>query len=151
MTNEVIWTKLVLDRFIQLANLTEEEEIVIRTRAAGWSRVKQAMELNISISGIDRIISRLRKKTGPGYYDIAAGATLSGSAAGTITLTAYQDGVAIPGMTASQTVKAAGDIVPLGVSGIIRNYCTKPVSTLTIVVSGMAATGTNLAIDITKQ
>lgn len=58
MTNEVIWTKLVLERFIQLANLTEEEEIVIRTRAAGWSRVKQAMELNISISGIDRIISR---------------------------------------------------------------------------------------------
>lgn len=34
MTNEVIWTKLVLERFIQLANLTEEEEIVIRTRAA---------------------------------------------------------------------------------------------------------------------
>lgn len=33
MTNEVIWTKLVLERFIQLANLTEEEEIVIRTRA----------------------------------------------------------------------------------------------------------------------
>lgn len=62
MTNKVIWTKLVLERFIQLANLTEEEEIVIRTRAAGWSRVKQAMELNISISGIDRIISRLRKK-----------------------------------------------------------------------------------------
>lgn len=26
MTNEVIWTKLVLERFIQLANLTEEEE-----------------------------------------------------------------------------------------------------------------------------
>ena len=72
--------------------------------------------------------------TGPGYYDIA-----------------YQDGVAIPGMTASQTVKAAGDIVSLGVSGIIRNYCTKPTSTLTIVVSGMAATGTNLAVDITKQ
>lgn len=47
--------------------------------------------------------------TGPGYYDIAAGATLSGSAAGTITLTAYQDGVAIPGMTASQTIKAAGE------------------------------------------
>lgn len=34
MTNEVIWTKLVLERFIQLANLTEDEEIVIRTRAA---------------------------------------------------------------------------------------------------------------------
>lgn len=46
MTNEVIWTKLVLERFIQLANLTEEEEIVIRTRAAGWSRVKQQKVLD---------------------------------------------------------------------------------------------------------
>lgn len=62
MTNEVIWTKIVLERFIELANLTEDEEIVIRTRVAGWSRVKQAMELNLSISSIDRIISRLKRK-----------------------------------------------------------------------------------------
>lgn len=33
MTNEVIWTKLVLERFIELANLTEEEEIV---DPGGW-------------------------------------------------------------------------------------------------------------------
>lgn len=62
MTNEVIWTKLVLERFIELANLTEDEEVVIRTRAAGWSRVKQAMELNLSLSSIDRITARLRRK-----------------------------------------------------------------------------------------
>lgn len=107
----------------------------------------------MNFNGLENSVGRLNDSllTGLGYYDIAAGATLSGSAAGTITLTAYQDGVAIPGMTASQTVKAAGDIVTLGISGIIRNYCTKPVSTLTIVVSGIAATGTNLAIDITKQ
>jgi DNA-binding NarL/FixJ family response regulator len=62
MTNEVIWTKIVLERFIELANLTQDEEIVIRTRVAGWSRVKQAMELNLSVSTIDRIISRLKRK-----------------------------------------------------------------------------------------
>lgn len=62
MTNEVIWTKLVLERFIEMANLTEDEEVVIRTRAAGWSRVKQAMELNLSLSSIDRITARLRRK-----------------------------------------------------------------------------------------
>lgn len=62
MTNEVIWTKIVLERFIELANLTQDEEMVIRTRVAGWSRVKQAMELNLSISSIDRIISRLKRK-----------------------------------------------------------------------------------------
>lgn len=70
MTNEVIWTKLVLERFIQLANLTEEEEIVIRTRAAGWSRVKQAMELNISISGIDRIINTDDERQRAGGFDV---------------------------------------------------------------------------------
>jgi hypothetical protein len=62
MTNEVIWTKLILERFIDLANLTQDEEIVIRTRVAGWSRVKQAMELNLSVSSIDRIINRLKRK-----------------------------------------------------------------------------------------
>lgn len=62
MTNEVIWTKIVLERFIEQANLSEDEEIVIRTRAAGWSRIKQAMELNLSVSMIDRIISRLKRK-----------------------------------------------------------------------------------------
>ena len=62
MTNEVIWAKIVLERFIELASLTEDEEMVIRTRVAGWSRVKQAMELNLSISSIDRIISRLKRK-----------------------------------------------------------------------------------------
>ena len=30
MTNEVIWTKIVLERFIEQANLSEDEEIVIR-------------------------------------------------------------------------------------------------------------------------
>ena len=37
MTNEVIWTKIVLERFIEQANLSEDEENVIRTRAATWS------------------------------------------------------------------------------------------------------------------
>lgn len=62
MTNEVVWTKIVLERFIEQANLSEDEEIVMRTRAAGWSRTKQAMELNLSVSTIDRIISRLKRK-----------------------------------------------------------------------------------------
>ena len=62
MTKEVVWTKIVLERFIEQANLTEDEEIVMRTRAAGWSRTKQAMELNLSVSTIDRIISRLKLK-----------------------------------------------------------------------------------------
>ena len=58
---------------------------------------------------------------------------------------------AVPGMNATHTIKAIGDTVTLGTSGIVRVYCGKSSSTLTIVIGGQAVTGNNLAIDITKQ
>lgn len=53
---DIIWNKVILDEFLQLALLTETEEKVLRTRIAGWSRVKQSMEMNLSVSTIDSII-----------------------------------------------------------------------------------------------
>ena len=49
------------------------------------------------------------------------------------------------------SVKAIGDTVTLGTSGIVRLYCGKNSSTITVVIGGQAVTGSNLAIDITKQ
>lgn len=88
---------------------------------------------------------------GQGYYDVAVTATVIGTVAGNVTMTVYQDGAAVPGMNATQTIKAVGDTVTLGTSGIVRVYCGKNSSTLTIVIGGQAVTGSNLAIDITKQ
>lgn len=88
---------------------------------------------------------------GQGYYDVAVTATVIGTVAGNVTMTVYQDGAAVPGMNATQTVKAVGDTVTLGTSGIVRVYCGKNSSTLTIVIGGQAVAGNNLAIDITKQ
>lgn len=88
---------------------------------------------------------------GQGYYDVAVTATVTGTVAGNVTMTVYQDGAAVPGMNATQTIKAVGDTVTLGTSGIVRVYCGKNSSTLTIVIGGQAVTGNNLAIDITKQ
>ena len=88
---------------------------------------------------------------GQGYYDVAVTATVIGTAVGNVTMAVYQDGAPVPGMNASQTVKAIGDTVTLGISGIVRVYCGKNSSTLTIVIGGQAVTGNNLAIDITKQ
>lgn len=62
MSKQVIWTKLILEEFIEQANLTKEEEMIIRTRAAGWTRTQQALEFDMSLSTIDRIISRLKVK-----------------------------------------------------------------------------------------
>lgn len=88
---------------------------------------------------------------GQGYYDVAVTATVIGTVAGNVTMTVYQDGAAVPGMNATQTIKAVGDTVTLGTSGIVRVYCGKNSSTLTVVIGGQAVTGSNLAIDITKQ
>ena len=88
---------------------------------------------------------------GQGYYDVAVTATVVGTVAGNVTMTVYQDGTAVPGMNATQTIKAVGDTVTLGTSGIVRVYCGKNSSTLTIVIGGQAVAGNNLAIDITKQ
>lgn len=62
MSHQVIWTKVVLERFIDLANLTPLEEHIMRTRAAGWSRQKQMMEFHISASTLDRTIAMLKLK-----------------------------------------------------------------------------------------
>lgn len=59
---KILWTKLVLEQFIERALLTKEEEMIMRTRVAGWTRVKQAKEFGMSVGTVDNIIKRLRAK-----------------------------------------------------------------------------------------
>ena len=59
---DIIWNKIILDEFLKLAMLTDTEEKVLRTRIAGWSRVKQSMEMHISLSSIDCIIRVIGQK-----------------------------------------------------------------------------------------
>lgn len=62
MAHQVPWNKIILEEFIRLAELNEQEEWVMRTRVAGWSRTKQARELNISVETLDRAIRLLKRK-----------------------------------------------------------------------------------------
>lgn len=62
MSKQVIWTKLIVETFIEDAHLSVEEEFVLRTRAKGWPVSRQAMELHVSESTIHRIIKRLKCK-----------------------------------------------------------------------------------------
>jgi len=55
------WNKILLEEFIRLGALTEDEEKIIRTRVAGWSRVQQAEELGMSLATIDRHIKNLKE------------------------------------------------------------------------------------------
>lgn len=60
--NDIIWNKIILNEFIDLACLTETEEKILRTRIAGWSRVKQSMEFNMSVSTVDSVIRMIKLK-----------------------------------------------------------------------------------------
>lgn len=62
MSKQVPWNKIILETFIEDALLTKEEEMIMRTRIAGWSRTKQSMELGMSISNLDKHLSTLKKK-----------------------------------------------------------------------------------------
>ena len=44
MKHKVPWNRTLLEDFIKEGLLTEDEEFIMRTRLAGWSQVKQAME-----------------------------------------------------------------------------------------------------------
>lgn len=62
MAHQVPWNKYIVERFEELAMLTDEERMVLRTRVAGWSITKQALELNLSPATVSRIIKRLKTK-----------------------------------------------------------------------------------------
>lgn len=62
MSHEVPWCKVIVETFVSEAMLTKEEEMILRTRVAGWPRSKQAMEFGMSMATVDRIIKRLKVK-----------------------------------------------------------------------------------------
>ena len=58
--DKVPWNRVILDEFCSLAILTPLEEKIIRTRAAGWSRVQQRHAYGMSLATLDRYIRKLK-------------------------------------------------------------------------------------------
>lgn len=87
---------------------------------------------------------------GNGYYLINVSATVTPSAAGTVSVTAQKDGVAIIGATGSETVAAAADSVTIGLTAIVRNACGCESSILSFVLGGVASVVDSLAVTVVK-
>lgn len=77
--------------------------------------------------------------TGTGYYDITTSITLLGTTAGTAVVQLYRDGVPVAGAQAKTTL-AAGSYANVNLTAIMREQCCNSSSTLTAVLSGVAAT-----------
>lgn len=87
---------------------------------------------------------------GAGYYDAEATVSVVASAAGNITATLYKDGAPVQGATALATAAAAGDIVTLPISALVRLNCDCDTANLTIVIGGQVVTTQNLAFVVEK-
>lgn len=101
---------------------------------------------NLALSGNGIQIS------GAGYYDIDATFNVAPTEVGEVTITAYLDGVQIPGAVATETAAAAGDFVNLSISALVRENCPccAGLRTLTFVLSGISSNVTNTAIVVEK-
>lgn len=62
MGTKIPWTKSMLEKFLEEALLTEEEEKILRTRIAGWSIVRQSMEFGLSTATVSRIVNKIVNK-----------------------------------------------------------------------------------------
>lgn len=61
MTKQVFWTKVVLEAFIKEGNLNPRQEYIIRTRAQGYSILKQAEELHLSVDQVNKDVAELKR------------------------------------------------------------------------------------------
>nr|DAT16371.1 MAG TPA: hypothetical protein [Caudoviricetes sp.] len=86
---------------------------------------------------------------GQGYYLVNVSATVAPTAAGTVSLTAQKDGVAIIGATAAQTVAANG-VANLNIAAIVRNACGCDGALLSLALDGVASVVNNLAVTVEK-
>lgn len=86
----------------------------------------------------------------PGYYDVKASITAAPTAIGTVTVTLFRNGVAVPGATASAAVSTANNPVTLPIAALVRENCCGDDSTLTLVLTGTAANVTNVAVVVER-
>lgn len=88
------------------------------------------------------------REEGEGYYEYNVSATVAPTAIGTVTITAFKNGVAIPGATASESVATANTPVNLSLNFMLREPCAccDGGSNITFVLTGTASNVNNIAI-----
>ena len=93
-----------------------------------------------------------------GIYKITATATFTAPVAGDVTISLFENGVAIPGAEATETITPATtesrsvalDYFVLVDSGCVLGVNTTIGKTITLVNTGVASTITNVVVDVVK-
>lgn len=86
-----------------------------------------------------------------GYYTVSVNTTLTATAAGTITVSLYQDGSLVQGAVQSATVAAENDIQNFSFTAPVRVFCGQGESTLTVYVNSQNVNTMNVAVEVVKE
>lgn len=70
MTKSMVWSKIILETFFEESGINDRIKLgdskarilegIMRTRAAGWTVVKQAEEFHISVDTVNKYIKELK-------------------------------------------------------------------------------------------
>lgn len=85
-----------------------------------------------------------------GFYKVNVSVTAAPTAAGTVTVTMFNNGVAVPGATASGSVTTANNPTNVSFPADIYVPCSGPAANLTLVLTGTASNVTNVAVTVEK-
>ena len=86
----------------------------------------------------------------PGYYKVSATVTFTAPAAGVAQIQLHKNGVAVPGITSSESVvTATTEVHTLALEGIVRVMCGET-AILTLVNAGIAIDTSNIALSIER-
>lgn len=86
-----------------------------------------------------------------GYYTVHVNTTLVASAAGTVTVSLYQDGQLVPGAVQSATAAAANDLMNFAITAPVRVYRGQLSSKLQIYVNSQQVNTMNVAIEVVNE
>ena len=128
---------------IQTVNQSAQAVAANSIISLGSTQRRYGCNLRLSGNGIE--------VNGEGYYTIDAGVSVTPTAAGAVTVAAFEDGVQIPGAIAYGTGTAAA---PLSLSippSTIRLGCCDSTKNITFVLIAGAGTANNVAVRVVKE
>lgn len=103
----------------------------------------------INVNGVTTTLSSCGNC--PTYFDVDANFVVTPTAAGTVIITAFQDGVPVPSGFGSATVAADATTVTIPVSFGVRLNTGVTSSNITYVLTGAASSITNASQTVSKE
>ena len=127
---------------IQVAN--QSAQAVADNSIISLGSVQRRFGCNLRLSG------NAIECVGEGYYVIDGSVTVAPTAAGTVTVALYDNGVQIPGAIASGSVSTAGNPVTLPLNATIRQRCCDSANTLVCMLETGEGTVSNMSLRVEK-